>query len=128
MTFFCLGLVFAIHAFAQPADKQELTQEFFNMDANKDGVISPEEIEAYSDRAFSEMDKDTNEYLDTNELVVDSEPGMVLKQADKDQNGLVTRQEAKAQFKEYFQAMDTNKDNQVSEVEYTDYWKVQRKF
>jgi len=115
-------------AFAQQADKQKLTNEFFNMDANKDGVISMEEIEAYSDRAFNEMDRDTNQYLDTNEVAVKSEPGEVLKGADTDKNGQVSREEARQRFRGYFKAMDTNQNNQVTQDEYSDYWKARVNF
>ena len=122
ITFLCIGLFGIINAFAQKNEPnmQLLTQEFWNMDTNKDGIVSPDEIEAYSNKRFSEMDKDMNEYLDTNEMKLDKS-GQFIK-ADTNKDGKVTRQEAIAQYKKYFNEMDTNKDNKVTRAEYDEYW------
>jgi Ca2+-binding EF-hand superfamily protein len=112
--------------FAQPQDVQVVVSEFKQIDANQDGFIVPEEMQAYQAQAFKKLDKDGNYDLDSKELESDA-TGM-HKLADSDQDGKITHRESSLKFNEYFEQMDKNQDGKISEAEYTDYWKLIYKF
>ncbi|MBP7836107.1 MAG: EF-hand domain-containing protein [Candidatus Omnitrophica bacterium] len=100
--------------------------EFKAIDANKNGYITAEEIQAHQDKNFNALDKDKDGAVDSREISADKT--RILEKSDKNKDGKVTRQESSAQFREYFREMDADKDNRVSEDEYTDYWKMRLKF
>lgn len=123
---FYIVLFSNINVFAQQINVPPMDAEFQGMDANKDGFMTLEEMQAYQEKKFSELDKDKNGVIDKEELKADKTE--MFKKADKNNDEQVTRKEAFAQFNEYFNQMDSNKDNKVSEKEYREYWPVAVKF
>ncbi len=119
--FFCAVLFGSFFVLAQAADLEVIKPEFQEMDINKDGFVTSDEIQAYQAKKFEELDKDSNGAIDSGELAADKTK--MFASADKDKNGKITKEEAGSQFSEYFKQMDKNKDEKVSEAEYTDYWK-----
>lgn len=113
-------------ACAEQAGIPQVKAEFQKIDANKDGYVTSEEMQAYQAKKFSELDKDKNGVVDAKEVKADNT--QVMQKADGNKDGKITAQESSAQFREYFQELDANKDNKVSEDEYTDYWKWRMKF
>lgn len=111
---------------ADQAGAPMIKAEFKAIDVNKNGYITPEEIQARQEKNFNELDKDKNGTVDSREMSADKT--RILEKSDQNKDGKITRQESSAQFREYFREMDANKDNQVSEDEYTDYWKMRLKF
>ena len=131
--FFCIVMLGCMNVFAQqsnvvagPINLQAMRGEFQKIDTNKDGFITPEEMQAYRAKRFNELDKDKSGVLDAKELKADK-TGM-FKNADKNKDGKVGRKEATSQFKEYFKQMDSNKDGKVSEKEFKEYNPIVVKF
>ncbi|MFA5145117.1 MAG: EF-hand domain-containing protein [Candidatus Omnitrophota bacterium] len=133
--FFYIILFSCINAFAQqnvgfmaPEEirEQQIKAKFQEIDTDKDGFITPDEMEAEKEKFFNRLDKDQNGLLDAEEMKADNTP--MSEEADKDKDQVVTPEEADAQFKKYLNEVDTDKDGKVSEDEYTDYWKLRIKF
>ena len=122
----CIAFLGSVNSFAQPDQIQEINAEFQKMDQDQNGMVTPDEMQAYQQEKFNELDKDKSGDLDAAELTLDQTK--MLQPADKDMNGKVSQEESNAQFKEYFQQMDKDKDSQISEAEYTDYWKLIHRF
>ncbi|MFA4989233.1 MAG: EF-hand domain-containing protein [Candidatus Omnitrophota bacterium] len=124
--FGCLGLFICSNVFADQIGAPIIKTEFKAIDVNKNGYITPEEMQAHHEKNFKELDKNKNGVLEREEIGADET--RVVGKSDKNKDGKVTRQESSAQFREYFQEMDADKDNKISEDEYTDYWKLRIKF
>ena len=122
----CVVLFSCANALADPVDMQAAKTEFQKMDANHDGFVTPEEMQAYQEKRFNELDKDKNEVLDAKELEADKTN--MFKGADKNNDGKVDRKESSAQFKEYFKEMDSNKDGKISETEFKEHNPIVIKF
>ena len=131
--FFCIVMLGCMNVLADqinvvagPINLQAMRGEFQKIDTNKDGFISPEEMQAYEAKRFNELDKDKNGVLDAGELKADK-TGM-FKNADKNKDGKVDQNESTSQFKEYFKNMDSDKNGRVSEEEFKTYNPVVIKF
>jgi Ca2+-binding EF-hand superfamily protein len=120
LTHFC---VFAANSDIQ---MQEVKSGFQLIDADKNGFITPNEMQAYQEKNFNELDKDRNGVIDRNELTADK--SKELNKADQNNDQKITGAESASQFKQYFNQLDANKDGKISEDEYTDYWKLRWKF
>jgi len=126
VVFFCFTVFCSMNAFADQSEALEMQAEFQKIDANNDGSIIPEEMQAYQARRFKELDSDKNGLIDAREMKADK-TGM-FKNADKNKDKIITQQESSLTFKEYFDAMDSNGDAFVSEKEFKDYNPVVIKF
>jgi Ca2+-binding EF-hand superfamily protein len=124
--FFGIILLACVNVFTQQIDLREIDAEFKRMDANRDRLISAQEMQTYQEKRFNELDKDKNGSIDLTELEADKTK--MLQNADNDKNKKVSQEEAAAEFKEHFSAMDTNKDGKVTKEEYKKYWPVTVKF
>ncbi len=125
MVLFCLLMVSA-NLFAQSPDLAALNEKFKLMDKDQNGIVSHREMQSYQAKTFRQLDKDKSDSIDVTELKTDDTG--IYKLADANGDGKITRDESKTQFNEYFNQMDKDQDNQVSEAEYTDYWKLIYKF
>jgi Ca2+-binding EF-hand superfamily protein len=127
---YCFLFFICISVFAQQEQMRAIAAavkgEFKTMDADKNGNLSYEEMQSYQKDKFNQLDADKNGTLDMDELKADTTNTHRL--ADKNMDGNVTAQESDSQFRDYFQQMDKDKNGQVSEAEYTDYWKLIYKF
>ncbi len=126
IAFFCIVLFVCVTIFAQQFDNKIVTEKFQEIDTDKDGFITPEEMQAHQRRIFDGLDRNNDNAIDQKELKEDV--AQSFKDADKNNDTKINRQEAFAQFNDYFNKMDLNKDNKVSEKEFKEYWPVEYKF
>ena len=87
-----------------------LAKHFNSIDANQDGKLSQDEVKSYMKQAAKSMQEKGKE---------------AFQAADKDNDGTLTREEAKALPKvaRHFDQMDTDKDGTVSQAEISAYLK-----
>ncbi|MEW6171325.1 MAG: hypothetical protein AB1472_07215 [Candidatus Omnitrophota bacterium] len=123
---FCIFILSSMNTFAEQPNMPVIQAEFQKIDANKDSLLIPGEMQAYQEKRFDELDRDKNGVLDKEELGQDKTK--MFEKADKNKDGKITRQESDLQFKEYLNEMDSNKDGKVSEKEYKEYWPMVIKF
>lgn len=83
-----------------------------SMDANKDGVVSRDEFLAYWANSFNQRDKNQDQQLRISEAGAG-----LMKQADSDQNGVLTWEEEQVLRLEHWKMMDTNKDQNLTLLE-----------
>jgi len=114
------SLIFSTVAFAAADQVQQAIQgEFKKIDSNVDGFITPEEMEAYQAARFDALDKDKNASIDPQEVSAGTSKVLSRQSVNK-----ITKEESSSAFKQYFDRMDRDNDNKISEAEYTDYWKA----
>lgn len=123
---FCMIIFSFLNTLAEQVNMPLIKAEFQKIDANKDGLLIPGEMQAYQEKRFNELDRNKNGVLDEKELEQDQTK--MFEKADKNKDGKITRQESDLQFKEYLNEMDSNKDGKVSEKEYKEYWPMVIKF
>lgn len=123
---FCVILSGYFYTSAQQIDKPAAMEKFQEIDVNKDGFITSDEMQTYQKIKFDKLDTDKSETLDQKELREDKE--QTFEKADKDTDAKISRQEAFAQFNDYFNKMDSNKDSKISENEFKEYWPMEVKF
>lgn len=126
IAFYCLAIFGAGNVAAQDADVIEEKTEFQSIDTNKDGFIATSEMDDYQVKYFNNLDKNIDGRIDTDEFAADKLG--IFTDADTDNDGEISKQEANLQFKEYLKNMDSDNDNKISEDEYTDYWKIHKRF
>ena len=124
----------------------QVAERFAKADANGDGVLNEADKAARTGQMFDKMDTDKNGSISRAEFTAAHSgmgmdhgkmggdhkmggpgmgghrmggggAGMMLKMADTNNDGAVTRDEASAAALKHFDAMDANKDGQVTKVE-----------
>jgi Ca2+-binding EF-hand superfamily protein len=138
MAYLITGMVAAQPGAGQgmgPAGQGRMTERFRSMDANSDGFISVDEIDAQHESMFSTMDANDDGVLAENEYTampmgggggmnprkqeqMQMRKGKRFKAMDIDGDGKVTREEFVGVGRKQFQAMDTNGDLKVDVEEF----------
>ncbi|MCK9573053.1 MAG: EF-hand domain-containing protein [Candidatus Omnitrophica bacterium] len=126
IVFGCFILLGCFNIFAQQIDMPAASEQFQKMDIDKDGFLTPDEMQIRQVARFNELDKDKNDVLDQEELKEDEK--RTFEKADKDNDTKISRQEAFTQFNDYFNKMDSDKDNKISENEFKECWPVEINF
>lgn len=111
MTRTVLGLAVIVLCSTQViAQQATITEEDLNaLDKDGDGTVSRSEYDAFSEFAFTRMDKNANGVLSTDE-VDDHLIGDAFKILDDNSDGTVTADEFSSQMKEDFDSADKNSD------------------
>lgn len=92
-------------------------------DANKDGAISKEELQAQSDARFAEMDKNKDGKIAADERPAGGQGGggggggFGLGRADTDGDGAISQAEMRASTDQRFARMDANSDGKIDATE-----------
>jgi len=124
--FCCFILLSCFNVFAQQINMPAAAEQFQKMDIDKDGFLTPDEMQIHQAARFNELNKDKNDVLDQEELKEDEK--RTFEKADKDNDTKISRQEAFTQFNDYFNKIDSDKDKKISENEFKEYWPVEMKF
>ena len=117
----------------------QVAERFAKADANGDGVLNEADKAARMSQMFDTIDTDKNGSISRAEFVAAHSamggehagmemgghhmgmagggPGMMLRMADANNDGAVTRDEALAAALKHFDKMDANKDGQVTKAE-----------
>ena len=122
----------------------QVTERFARADANGDGVLNEADKAARMGQMFDTIDTDKNGSISRAEFVsahsamsgehagtemgggpgmgghskgMGGGPGMMLRMADANNDGAITRDEALAAALKHFDKMDANKDGQVTKAE-----------
>ena len=111
--------------YAEGDNTHSAGKKFQEIDTNKDGFITSDELQAHQELRFNELDKDKNEVIDREELKEDK--NKVFEKTDTDNDTKISRQEACDRFNDYFNSMDANGDKRVSEDEFEEYWPINLK-
>ena len=82
------------------------------MDANKDGVVSRDEFLAFWANSFNQRDTNQDQQLSVSEAGAG-----LIKQADSNQNGVLTWEEEQMLRLEHWKTMDKNKDQNLTLLE-----------
>ena len=140
---FALALLVPAPLFAQAASpsmtratfEARVGAEFGDMDANKDGVLTKAEVEAWQTKTaamiatarnkaiFEKLDADHNGSLTAAEFArlgpppMKANPEALMAQMDGNKDGKVTKAEHAAAGKARFTQLDTNKDGVLTEAE-----------
>jgi Ca2+-binding EF-hand superfamily protein len=117
-------LLVCMNAFAQQTNEVEtnevvIDEGFRNMDSDNSRDVSRQEMQAYQQKRFSELDEKKNGVLDAEELKGDS--GKIFEKASRNSSGTVNRGQAEKQLKKDFDEMDSNQDSRVDAREYREY-------
>lgn len=110
---FVLAPLAAAQDFPPPAPegpRAEMGQHFAEMDANNDGAVSRQEVDAFERAKFAEADTNNDGLLSTTEMAA---------AAEKRREEMRRRMEERRQQK-MLERLDTNGDGQVSEAEFLD--------
>jgi|GEM_PF-844934 len=122
--FLVLILLVCMNAFCQQTNEVEtnevvIDEGFHNMDSDNSRDVTRQEMQAYQQKRFSELDQKKNGVLDAEELKGDN--GKIFEKASRNNSGTVTRAQAQRQLNKDFDEMDSNQDSRVDTREYREY-------
>ncbi len=116
--------------------KRHSTDMFTEADSNKDGGVDKAEAQAMHEKRFNEMDTNHDGKLTADEMkagkhehgAMHDKGSMGFKNADKDNDGTLDREEAKVlpHVSKNFDAIDVDKDGTVDRDEVHNYMKNQK--
>ncbi len=117
--FLVLILLVCANAFCQQTNEVVIDEGFRSMDTDNSRDVTRQEMQAYQQKRFSELDQKKNGVLDAEELKGDN--GKIFEKASRNNSGTVTRAQAQRQLNKDFDEMDSNQDSRVDTREYREY-------
>ena len=117
---FAFATVFTFAGSAQAQDKGQPSKLFERLDANRDGKITNEEMVVLTSQRFTRIDVDNDGNITAVELQAkmktnaEKRSKRVMKRADSNGDGMITREEFLAQAEKRFARVDTDKNGAIS--------------
>ncbi len=90
---------------------------FQEMDTDKDGKLSRQEVDAAAEKVFKEADKDRDGYLSEQEFKAIQGARSKFKDLDKNRDGKLSMDELGKSADRRFQHLDRNKDGSLDGLE-----------